>query len=118
MLGLVAQSYPTLYNPMDCSLTGFSVRGDSPGKNTGVVCHTLLQGLIPGIELGSPALLVGSLPADLQGKACHPTIPLLLAKVRDYYFTNVNFLHSSLPSPQMRVTEMVIEEPCFLKLLM
>ena len=103
---------------MDCSPPGFSVRGDSPGKNTGVVCHTLLQGLIPGIELGSPALLVGSLPADLQGKACHPTIPLLLAKVRDYYFTNVNFLHSSLPSPQMRVTEMVIEEPCFLKLLM
>ena len=24
---LVAQSYPTLCDPMDCSLTGFSVRG-------------------------------------------------------------------------------------------
>ena len=93
---LAAQSCLTFCDPMDSSLPDNSVRGDSPGKNTGVVCHTLLQGLIPGIELGSPALLVGSLPADLQGKACHPTIPLLLAKVRDYYFTNVNFLHSSL----------------------
>ena len=34
-----------LCNPMDCSLLGFSVHGDSPGKNTGVSCHTLLQGI-------------------------------------------------------------------------
>ena len=32
---------------MDCSLPGFSVHGDSPGKNTGVGCHALLQGLFP-----------------------------------------------------------------------
>ena len=25
--------------------TGSSVRGDSPGKNTGVCCHALLQGI-------------------------------------------------------------------------
>ena len=56
MLCLVAQWCLTLCDPMDCSLTGFSVRGDSPGKNTGVVCHTLLQGLIPGIEPESHAL--------------------------------------------------------------
>ena len=31
------QSYPTLYDPMDCSPPGSSVHGDSPGKNTGVV---------------------------------------------------------------------------------
>ena len=85
---------------MDCSLPGFSVRGDSPGKNTEVVCHALLQGLIPGIEPGSPALLVDSLPAELPDKPCHPTIPPLLAKVGDgYFFTNVSFLLSSLPSP-------------------
>ena len=30
---------------MDCSLPGFSVCGDSPGKNTGVGCHALLQGI-------------------------------------------------------------------------
>ena len=28
---------------MDCSLPGSSVHGDSPGKNTGVGCHSLLQ---------------------------------------------------------------------------
>ena len=38
-------SCPTLCNPIDCSLTDSSVRGDSPGKNTGVGCHALLQGI-------------------------------------------------------------------------
>ena len=33
--------------PMDCSLPGSSVHWDSPGKNTGVGCHTLLQGIFP-----------------------------------------------------------------------
>ena len=41
---LVTQSCPTLCNPMDYSLPGSSVHGDSPGKNTGVGCH-VLQGI-------------------------------------------------------------------------
>ena len=32
-----------LCRPMDCSLPGASVQGDSPGKNSGVGCHALLQ---------------------------------------------------------------------------
>ena len=32
---------------MDCSPPGSSVYGDSPGKNTGVGCHSLLQGIFP-----------------------------------------------------------------------
>ena len=44
---LVTHSYPTLCDPMDCSPPGSSVRGDSPGKNTGVGCHVLLQGFFP-----------------------------------------------------------------------
>ena len=32
---------------MDYSLPGSSVRRDSPGKNTGVGCHALLQGIFP-----------------------------------------------------------------------
>ena len=38
---------------MDCSLSGSSVPGDSPGKNTGVGCHALLQGtfLTQGLNL-------------------------------------------------------------------
>ena len=33
--------------PMDCSLPGSSVHWDSPGKNTGVGCHALFQGIFP-----------------------------------------------------------------------
>ena len=33
--------------PMDCSPPGSSVHGVFPGKNTGVGCHFLLQGIIP-----------------------------------------------------------------------
>ena len=101
---------------MDCSLQGSSVHGDSPGKNTGVGCHALLQGIFPtqwlnpclshcgwilyclnhqgsprilewvacpfsrgsspGIEPGSPALQVDSLPAELF-----------------FFFTMENFKH-------------------------
>ena len=41
---LVVQSCPTLWDPIDSSLTGSSVCGDSPGKNIEVDCHALLQG--------------------------------------------------------------------------
>ena len=47
VLCLVAQSCPTLCDPMDCSPSGSSVHGDSPGKNTGVGCRALLQGIFP-----------------------------------------------------------------------
>ena len=42
----VAQSFLTLCDPMDCSPPG-SCPWDSPGKNTGVGCHALLQGIFP-----------------------------------------------------------------------
>ena len=34
-------------NLMDCSPPGSSVPGDSPGKNTGVGCHAILQRIVP-----------------------------------------------------------------------
>ena len=39
-----------------CSPVGSSVHGDSPGKNTGVGCHALLQGIFPtqGLNPGLP----------------------------------------------------------------
>ena len=48
----VPQSCLTLCNPMDCPW-------DSPGKNTGVACHFLLQGIFPtqGSNLHFPWLL-------------------------------------------------------------
>ena len=42
---LVAQFCLTLCNPMECNLPGSSVHGVSPGQNTGVGCHALLQGI-------------------------------------------------------------------------
>ena len=40
-----------LENSMDCSPPGSSVHGDSPGKNAGVGCHALFQGIFSAQEL-------------------------------------------------------------------
>ena len=54
---------------MDCSLPGSSIHGVSPGKNTGVSCHALLQGTSPtGMKPRSPALQVESLLSEPPGK--------------------------------------------------
>ena len=53
---LGTQLCPNLCNPMDCSLPGSSVYEDSPGKNTGVGCHALLQGIFP-TQRSKPGLL-------------------------------------------------------------
>ena len=66
----VAQLCLTLCKPMDCGLPG-SCPWDSPGKNTGVDSHSLLQGIFlpdPGIEPGFPALQADSLPSEPTGK--------------------------------------------------
>ena len=47
VLCLFTQSCPTLCEPVDCSLPGSSVHSDSPGKNTRLGCHALLQGIFP-----------------------------------------------------------------------
>ena len=73
MLCLVTQSCPTLWDPIECSLPGTSVHGDSPGNNTGVGRHALLQGIFPtqGSNPRLSCLLlwqVGSLPLMRPGK--------------------------------------------------
>ena len=55
---LVAQSCPTLCDPVNCSPPGSSIHGDSPGKNTGVDCHTFLQGIFPS-QGSNPGLPLG-----------------------------------------------------------
>ena len=50
------QSCLTLWDPMDCSPPGSSVYGDSPGSNTEVGCHFLLQGLFQTQGLNSHLL--------------------------------------------------------------
>ena len=53
---LVFQLCLTLCDPMDCSWPRSSVHGDSPGRNTGMGCYALLQGIFPtqGLNPGLP----------------------------------------------------------------
>ena len=55
-LCLVAHSCLTFSDPTDCSPQCSSVHGDLPGRNTGVGCHVLLQGILPtqGLNSGLP----------------------------------------------------------------
>ena len=55
-LCLVTHSCLTLWDPMDCSLLGSSVHGDSPSKSIGVASHALLQEIFPtqGSNSGLP----------------------------------------------------------------
>ena len=66
------QSCPTLCNPMDCGPPG-SCPWDTPGKNTGVGCLALFQGIFPTQRLNLHLLRlldwqVGSLPLLPPGK--------------------------------------------------
>ena len=54
-LCLVTRSCLTFCYPIDCSPPGSSVHGDPTGKNTGVGCHALLQGIFP-IQGSNPGL--------------------------------------------------------------
>ena len=69
----VTQSCPTLCGPVDCIVL------NSPGQNTGVRSHSLLQ----GIEPWSPALQVDSLPAEPQGKPKNTGVGSLSADLPD-----------------------------------
>ena len=69
VLCLVTQSCPTLWDPMHCSPPGSSVHGDSPGKNTGVGCHALLQGIFP-TQGSNPGL--DSLPSEADSLLSEP----------------------------------------------
>ena len=67
------QSYPTLWDTMDCMPPGSSVHGDSLGKNIGVGCHALIQGNLP-----NPGIEPTQYPLDLF-------ILLEIAKVHSFY---------------------------------
>ena len=65
---------------MDCSPPGSSVHGDSAGKNTGVGCHALLQGIFP-TQGSNPCPLsflhwqAGALPLAPPGKPSIILVP-------------------------------------------
>ena len=67
---LVAQSCPTLCDPSDCDPPGSSISWNSPGKNTRVGCHSLLQGIF-STQGSNPGILyrqADSLPSEPQDK--------------------------------------------------
>ena len=59
VLCLVAQSCPTPCDRMHCSPPGSSICRDSPGKNTGVACHALLQGISPTQDRTQASCIAG-----------------------------------------------------------
>ena len=70
------QSCPTLCNPIDSSSPGSPCPWDSPGKNTGVGCHFLLQCMKVKSESEVAQLcLTVSDPMDcsLPGSSAHGT---------------------------------------------
>ena len=66
----VAQSCPTLCDPMGLQPTRLLSPQNFPGKSTGVGCHFLLPGDLPnpGIESRSPALQEDALLSEPPGK--------------------------------------------------
>ena len=89
----VSKLCPTLCDHVDCSSPGSSVHGDSPGKNTRVGCHTLLQGIFP-TQGSNPHLFslyrqTGSLPLVPPGKEYAFVTQFMLK-----YFTNTNSIET------------------------
>ena len=111
-LHVLAQSCPTLCDPMNCSPPGSSVHGDSPGKNTGVGCRFLLQGSFPTqgsnpyVSLMSPALasrfFTTSATWEITHKRFH--IKRTKGKQRFYDHTNYSALSRELTQPTYKVT--------------
>ena len=99
---LVAQLCPTLCDPMDCRLL---CPLDSPGKNTGVGCHSLLQGIFP-TQGSNQRLLIISCRQILyhlsrQGIFSHcfkpPWVPPSLLSSEHLSFHRLNSSHQKTP---------------------
>ena len=70
-------------DPMDCSPPGSSVHGDSPGKNTGVGSHSLLQGIFLTRDQTLVSCIAESLPSESTEKplpGIKPASPALGAR--------------------------------------
>ena len=63
---LVAQSCPTVWDPMEYRPPDSSVHEDSLGNNTGVGCHALLQQMFPIQGLNSGLLNCRQIPYCLS----------------------------------------------------
>ena len=86
---------------MDCSPPGSSVHGNSPGKNTGVGYHALLQGVFPTQGLNPGLLHFGWILYCLshQGSPLNDSFQFSCSVMSDSATLWVAALQASLPSP-------------------
>ena len=70
---------------MNSSPPGSSDHGGSPGKNTGVACHALLQGIILTQELNQDLLYCGQILYQLSHQGNPILIYTTLKKVDSYH---------------------------------
>ena len=84
MLRLVAQS-KTLCDPVGYSPPGSSVQGDSPGKNTGVGCYVLLQGVFPSQGLNPGLPRCRQILSSQRGQQICQVANLNLERFKSYY---------------------------------
>ena len=98
MLCLVVQLCPTLCDSMDCSLPGSSVHADSPGKNTGVGCHALLQGIFPTQGSNQGLLHCRRILYHLSHQGSPPYILSILKGPFRYHLLSPHFRYPDLHS--------------------
>ena len=96
---MCAQSCLTLCDPVDCSPPGSSVHGDSPGKNTGMGCYALHQGIFPaqGSNWVSWVSYIGRGILYHQGPLGSPSprlLPILNQLLMSQCITLINTLRS------------------------
>ena len=94
VLCLVTQLCPTPCNLVNYSPPGSSVHGVSPGKNTGVSCHALLQGIFPtqGSNPGLPHCkqIFTAEPPGKPRKTIALTIGTFVSQVRSLLFNTLS----------------------------
>ena len=94
-------------DPVDYSLPGSSVHGDSPGKDTGVGCHFLLQGIFltqgSNWHLSCPALAGGFFtpratwiiqPNTEQSSHSHHNVGLIFHMASSFHEASTVFFQS------------------------
>ena len=93
---LCCSVYLTLCDPVSCSSPGSSIHGDSPGKNTGVGCHALLQGILPIQGLNSGLHITGRFFTVLAPRKPKNTAVCSLSLIQGNFLTqeqNQGLLH-------------------------
>ena len=106
----VAQLCPTLCDPMDYSLPGSPVHGIFPGKNTGVGCHFLLQGIFPTQRLNQRLLHWGVVVQSLSRVQFFAT-PWTATNQSSLFLTITQSLLKFMPTELVMPSNYLISHP-------